>query len=139
MSLECLQRLAPEIAARVHTHAGGLVALYAFGSQVSGQTHSGSDIDLAVLIDEPLSGAGALELEAELAELLGAEVDVVDLRRAPTVLQAQVVSEGERFLSTDPAEAARFETFVFSSYSRLNEERREILDDIFARGSVYGG
>lgn len=137
MTLSRLRQLAPEITARMEARGGDVLALYVFGSQASGQTHAASDIDLAVLVDEPLKDA--LELEGELAELLGAEVDLVDLRRAPTVLQAQVVSEGERLLAKDFVEAARFETFVFSSYARLNEERREILEDIFARGSIHGG
>ncbi len=35
-------------------------------------------------------------------------------------------------------EKAGFETYVFSSYARLNEERREILETVQQRGRVYG-
>ena len=30
------------------------------------------------------------------------------------------------------------EAYVYSSYARLNEERREILKDVHERGLVYG-
>jgi hypothetical protein len=36
-----------------------------------------------------------------------------------------------------PSARASFEATALSAYARLNEERREILNDIAARGRVY--
>ncbi|CAN5730634.1 hypothetical protein BH20ACT11_BH20ACT11_16830 [soil metagenome] len=74
----------------------------------------------------------------ELASRAGRDVDVVDLARASTVMRAQVVHEGERLYCADGTACDTFEDYVYSSYARLNEERREILRDILSRGRVYG-
>jgi hypothetical protein len=50
----------------------------------------------------------------------------------------QVVSTGRCVYSCDEVKRQTFEMLVYSSYARLNEERRDILKDIAARGTVYG-
>jgi hypothetical protein len=71
--------------------------------------------------------------------LLHRDVDLIDLRQASTVMRMQVVSTGESLFSADDPKREQFETMVYASYARLNEERRGILDDIRARGRVYAG
>ena len=114
------------------------VALYRFGSQAQGTAGPESDVDLAILASEPLSPLSLFDLQEELAALLHRDVDLVDLAPARTVLRMQVVSTGECLYSGDDRMREEFETRVFSSYARLNEERRGILDDVRARGSIYG-
>ncbi|MEK7705018.1 MAG: hypothetical protein AAB426_08670 [Myxococcota bacterium] len=53
-------------------------------------------------------------------------------------MRAQVVSTGILLVDADPGARAIFETTVYASYARLNEERRALLDDIKQRGHVYG-
>jgi len=65
-------------------------------------------------------------------------VDLVDLRCASTVLRMQVVGRGVPLAVLEPTEHARVADHVFAAYARLNEERRGILADIAARGSVHG-
>lgn len=115
----------------------GLVALYCFGSQARGEMRSGSDLDLAILVVRPLSATSRFDLAQRIAALVRQEVDLIDLRTASTVLQMQVVSTGECLHTVDDAERQRFESRVYSTYARLNEERREILKDIHERGLVY--
>jgi len=50
----------------------------------------------------------------------------------------QVVAHGELLYSTGSNDVDQFEDTVFSSYARLNEERREILADVLQRRSIYG-
>jgi hypothetical protein len=57
----------------------------------------------------------------------------------PTDLQAQIVFKGKRTLFAEFSQVEVFEDFIFSSYARLNEERRFILVDIQQRGSIYAG
>lgn len=116
----------------------GIVAIYRFGSWDTPQARSDSDIDLAVLPEQPLSNLDRWELSQKLAQIASRDVDLVDLRSASTVMRLQIIAHGERLYCADEAEAGRFETSVYSGYARLNEERREILADIRDRGSVYG-
>jgi hypothetical protein len=78
------------------------------------------------------------DLKNELALRLAREVDLIDLAAASTVMQAQVVTRGERLFCSDSAYCETFEDRVLSAYARLNEGRRDILRDIRKRGSVYG-
>ena len=117
----------------------GVLAVYRFGSWGTPQERRESDIDLAVLPLQPLPPLVRWETAQKLAQMLSRDVDLVDLRAASTVMRSQVIAQGERLYCRDEAAVGLFETTVFSAYARLNEERREILADIRARGSVYAG
>ncbi len=123
----------------VQQHANQpLLAIYVFGSRVSGETHASSDLDVALLGSVPLQGADAFEIKAALSSVFRCDIDLVDLLRADSVSKAQIVSSGEVVFVKDPRELAFFETRVFSEYALLNEERAGILQDILQRGSVHG-
>lgn len=55
----------------------GVKSLGLFGSYVRGEQKKGSDIDLLVEFDEPLSLFQFMALEEELAKLVGIKVDLV--------------------------------------------------------------
>jgi uncharacterized protein len=114
------------------------LAIYRFGSWGTADQRPESDIDLAVLPGAPLPPVQRWELSQKLAVIAGRDVDLVDLRAASTVLCLQVVAHGTRLYGPDEAEVEKFEDTVFASYARLNEERRDILDDIRHRGNVHG-
>lgn len=116
-----------------------LLAVYRFGSQAQGAARPESDVDLAFLALRAVSPKAGLALREELSLLLSRDVDLIDLRVASTVLRMQVISTGQCLFSADDRKREQFETMVYSSYARLNEERREILNDIRARGRVYAG
>jgi len=116
----------------------GCRAIYRFGSWGTDAQRYDSDIDIAVLPLQALDPVFRWEVAQTLASLAGHDVDLVDLLRAPTVLRMQVVAHGELLYALDADEIAQFEDTVFSSYARLNEERREILADVRQRGSIYG-
>jgi predicted nucleotidyltransferase len=128
----------PELAERLASVLPEASAIYLFGSVASGDARADSDLDLAVLGARPLPPERLSRARQELAELLRRDVDLVDLARAPTVLQAQIVSTGRVIRDLDPAGRERFETYVFSAYARLNEERRGILERIRAEGRIHG-
>ena len=116
----------------------GLVAIYAFGSRVRGEARRDSDFDLAVLATSPLDPQLRWQLQQELAVAAGAEVDLVDLRRASTVMRTQVLKDARVLFDGNRPARELFEATALSAYARLNEERRGILADIAARGTVYG-
>jgi uncharacterized protein len=115
-----------------------LKAIYLFGSSVTPGERFKGDIDLALLPRNPLSSWERWEAAQVLAILLNTDVDLVDLRRASTVMQLQVISSGQCLYEREREERERYEDAVFSGYVRLNEERGAILADVYSRGSVYG-
>jgi len=113
-------------------------AIYRFGTWGTAAERPDSDLDLAFLPCTPTDTVRRWELAQQLACLVGRDVDLVDLLTASTVLRMQVLANGERLYCSDSAEVESFEDLAFSEYARLNEERREILNDIRQKGSVYG-
>lgn len=114
-----------------------LQALYLFGSQVTGEASRDSDVDLAVLLPEPLSTEQRWQLSNALADRLGKAVDLIDLRQASTVMQQQVLSEGLRLWQRGN-DSDEFELTVQSEYWDLTIQRRELIADIQHRGSIHG-
>lgn len=111
------------------------LAIYRFGSWGTEDERPDSDIDLAILPMSPIAPMSRWDLAQQLASLAGRDVDLVDLLNASTVLRMQVVGHGERIYCA--AAVDEFEDMVFSSYAKLNEERRMILADIAQRGTIY--
>jgi predicted nucleotidyltransferase len=111
--------------------------VYLFGSRARGDGGKQADIDLALLTDVPLAPVARWELQEDLAALAHADVDLVDLLRASTVMRVQVLRDAQLLLDRNPSRRIAFETMALSAYARLNEERRAILDDIVRRGRVY--
>lgn len=114
-----------------------VMAIYQFGSTVRGEARSNSDIDLAVFLsgkDQPALWAFA----QELAKSIGRDVDLVDLRRASTVMAAQIIHTGQRIYCRDRLLCENYENYRYVEYAEFNELRQGILDDIQQRGSVYG-
>ena len=115
-----------------------LVAVYQFGTWDTPYQRPDSDLDLAVLPVAPLPAIQRWDLAQELAGNLGRDVDLIDLLTTSTVMRAQVIAYGQRLYCVDTTACQTFEIYAFSSYARLNEERRGILQEIQLRGSVYG-
>ncbi|MDT8301577.1 MAG: nucleotidyltransferase domain-containing protein [Sedimentisphaerales bacterium] len=116
-------------------------AVYLFGSYGTDETWADSDVDIALLLPYDKSPkAGSLlmsDLRFELEKLLRKNVDLINLRQVPTVLQKEVVIEDRRIYQADEYAADEFEMLTFSYYQKLNEERREILEDVLADGRIY--
>lgn len=114
-------------------------AVYIFGSVALGVARSDSDIDIAVLAPPKPSYEldQKLDLEYELSSLTGREVDLIELRKAPTVLQKEIISTGKRVWLKDELSTEFFELFVWSSYQKLCYERAEIMADGLATGRFY--
>ena len=101
------------------------MAIYLCGSQGKGSAQADSDLDLALLapgyIDSSLLGY----LANDLATLVDCEVDLLDLRRASTVMQHQVISTGRTVFDTD-LPVRLLEVAVLSEKIALDEARLSI-------------
>jgi predicted nucleotidyltransferase len=116
----------------------GTIAIYLFGSRARGDAGRHSDVDVAVIAPGGMPDLVRFELQERLAALLHADVDLVDLTRASSVLRVQVLEHGSVLYDGDPAARALFEATALASYARLNEERAGILDDVRRTGRVHG-
>lgn len=122
----------------LRSHLDGLLAIYAFGSRVQGTADERSDLDLAVLVRGYAEPLQLWELAAEAADIAGCPVDLLDLRRASTVMQQQVLLGGECWWVAVGAEAGLFECAVLSEKVELDRARAPLLRDIERDGRVYG-
>ena len=65
------------------------------------------------------------------------DVDLINLRLAPTVLQKEIIMNGERLFQSTGTAADEFEMLVLSLYQKLNEERAGILTEGLRSGKFY--
>lgn len=121
----------------LQTRLPNVLAIYAFGSRISGTAGPDSDLDLAVLVAGYADPLELFELAGELADAAGCAVDLLDLRAASTVMQYQIITTGVRWWARD-AQAALFEAAILSEKTALDTARTGLLADIQQRGTVYG-
>ena len=114
-----------------------LLAIYAFGSRITGTAGPDSDLDLAVLVAGYAEPLALFDLAGDLADVAGCAVDLLELRTASTVMQYQILTTGQRWWAKD-AQAALFEAAVLSEKTALDTARANLLADIQQRGTVYG-
>ncbi|MBF0177167.1 MAG: nucleotidyltransferase domain-containing protein [Magnetococcales bacterium] len=114
-----------------------LLAIYAFGSRISGDATPGSDLDLAILTPGKTDPVTLWHLSGELAEQSGCPVDLLDLRTASTVMQYRIITTGQRLWARD-SQAAIYESFILSEKTALDEARAPLLAIIQEEGSIHG-
>ena len=117
-----------------------LMAVYAFGSRVSGDANANSDWDLAVLVAGYVEPGVLWELSGTLADVTSTEVDLIDLRAASTVMQHQVLTLGERWwlCAGSATQVGVWEAAMLSEMTELNAARAGRLADIATSGVIYG-
>jgi predicted nucleotidyltransferase len=113
------------------------MGIYAFGSRIQGTANAQSDLDLAILVAGYADPLQLFEIANQLADKLGYEVDLLDLRAASTVMQHQVITTGRRLWAKD-IQADLFDVFVLNEKNALDELRAEQLNEIRETGRVYG-
>jgi len=102
-----------------------------FGSVAAGTQTSTSDVDVAVLGQQPLAVAERLELTAAIADATGRPVDLVDLSNAGEPLLGQVMSHGRRLLGDSTLHAQLLSRHLLDDadfgpcVERLQRERRQ--------------
>lgn len=102
--------------------------IYLFGSQANGHANQHSDIDIAILLNQKIEPVTRFDLQESLAIKLNKDIDLVDLLSASTVMQHQIIQQGE-LIYGDDTQCCQFEMQALSMYQKLNDERAEILQD----------
>ncbi|WP_298438331.1 nucleotidyltransferase domain-containing protein [Geobacter sp.] len=125
----------------VFEHYPDVQAIYLFGSFGTEDEWPESDADIALLLP-PVEAkkVGSLAMSAlrrALEEVLGKEIDLINLRLAPTVLQKEVIAADRRVYDGERVAAEEFEMLTISLYQKLNEERAEIIANALADGRFH--
>ena len=98
-----------------------------FGSRAGGGARSDSDIDLALLADEPLSGTIVLELTEAIGGEFGCPVDIVDLYHVPQPITGQVF-KGIRLLGDNRTYAELLTRHLIDSADFLPLRQRTLAE-----------
>lgn len=111
-----------------------IVAAYVFGSSATDRNRGGSDIDIAIMIRGRMDGFERVQLETDLANVLGKDVDLVVFGQATPLLQHQILKYGRLVHEADPKERVRQETAA----------RRQYLDSlslyrVLGKDKTHGG
>lgn len=114
-----------------------LDAIILFGSTATGHARADSDVDIAVFGAAPYTGSQLFDAGMACEAMLKKQVDLVDLRKAPTVLQMQVLKDGRYLFGERSPLAGAFELFIARSYEDLQIKRRDLMHDIAERGTVH--
>jgi predicted nucleotidyltransferase len=101
--------------------------IYIFGSHGTSSQHPNSDIDIAFLPTISAPAYHTFQISNALSSELGTQIDLINLRLASTVLCKEVLRTGEPIIIANESIKREFEMRTLADYSRLNEERREIL------------
>lgn len=109
-----------------------------FGSYAKGRANELSDVDIAFLTEQKVEEYQVFSIAQKLADLLGKNVDCVNLHAASTVFQVQVIGHGKVLYCKDETRRKYYFLRTFKEYALLNEERAPILKRIKERGTIYG-
>lgn len=100
-----------------------LLGAWLYGSRAVGHGRADSDVDIAVLCDAPLDPVVLFDAGCRLATQLGADVDLVDLRRAGGLLRVEATHRGVALVPTT-AEADLFTTHALADHAAFAGNRR---------------
>ena len=130
----------PEIVRSILEHYPAVQAIYLFGTYGTAHERPDSDVDIALLLPpQQAKAAGHLALSDlcfELQASMEKKIDLINLRRVPTVLQKEVIAADRRIYQADAYAAAEFEMLTLSYYQKLNEERADIIEDALLTGRL---
>ncbi|MBI1921463.1 MAG: nucleotidyltransferase domain-containing protein [Geobacter sp.] len=117
-----------------------VLAVYLFGSHAKGKARAGSDIDLAVLLDEKPEYDYRLRVMSELADLLKAEVDALVLKQCGILMQRQVLRYGIVLFERDRRARIAFEILSRKMYFDFLPAHRRYVAKMEERilGGTYG-
>jgi predicted nucleotidyltransferase len=113
---------------QVLTRHGGIRLAILFGSLAKGRATPGSDLDLAVLMDAPLSAETKMALIGDLSQAIGRPVDLIDLRVTGESILGQVLKHGVRLLGSDTDYAELLKRHLFDEADFMPYRRRILAE-----------
>jgi predicted nucleotidyltransferase len=115
---------------------GKPLLVYIFGSYVTERYNSESDIDIAVLFDKKIKSMEKYEMKMELVDLLGREVDLIDLFEGNLILAKEIIYKGKLIYKKDQKTKEEFEYRSVVLYNQYRDDSQIIIDKIKERRRV---
>lgn len=111
---------------------------YLFGSQATRRTHPGSDVDVAVLLDESLTPderfAERMQLLGDLLRIFGTDhVDLVMLDEASPLLAYETLRHGVLLYCAEAQTRIEFQVCTLRAYEDTMPLRRILSEAMVAR------
>jgi predicted nucleotidyltransferase len=111
----------------------GVDVLWLYGSEAQGRARPDSDVDLGALFRRRPTGLERFDAAVDLGNLLGRDVDLVDLDGVSPVLVRQVLKTGRLVADRDPKRRHALFSKTVSMYDDLKIQRREAEQALFER------
>ena len=115
----------------------GLRLAIVYGSVATGGLRPDSDVDIAVLFDQPLSAERKVDLAVELAQRLSRQVDLTDLMSLSGTILRQILCKGEVLVKADTSSLAELTRRMIYNQTDLMPLVRRTLEERQMR-FVYG-
>jgi|LakMenEpi03Aug12_release.lakeMendotaPanAssembly.Ray.scaffolds.fasta_scaffold690241_2 predicted nucleotidyltransferase len=112
--------------------------IYLFGSFASGYANSESDVDIAILCSNKLNLEQIMKTSSDLSSLFNRNIDLIELRYVDTIFQEEIVKTAKRIATFNRMTCELYEDYIFCSAMDFREFRKPHVNEILARGSVYG-
>jgi len=109
---------------------------FLFGSFLTGDMTSRSDLDIAIYFSDAVDYHRIINLREELSETFGVETDIAVLNHASPVIKMQVLKKGALLFVKDHRAYNKFFVTTVKEYDDLKMTRREIEEKIL-RGRIY--
>lgn len=106
-----------------------LKMVYVFGSYNSEYFNDESDIDIAFYSENTYDVYKIFLIAQKISASLKREVDLVQMKLSTTVFQKQILETGELIYESDTGFRQQYELLVLKKYIRLNEERKELIEN----------
>ncbi|MCA1925300.1 MAG: nucleotidyltransferase domain-containing protein [Thiobacillus sp.] len=107
---------------------GGIRLAILFGSLAAGRATPESDLDLAVLMEAPLSAETRMALIGELSQAIGRPVDLIDLRATGESVLGQILKRGVRLFGSDGDYAQLIKRHLFEEADFMPYRRRILTE-----------
>lgn len=108
-----------------------------FGSFTKNNFRSDSDIDIAFFSDRKIGEYERFLISQEIANSLNRDVDLIDMKKASTVLNCEILGTGKVIYYEDENRLRELQISILKDYCLLNEERAVILKKVHEKGRVY--
>ncbi len=112
--------------------------IYLFGSFATGDANNESDMDIALLCKHKLAWELKSVIVDELSDLLQRDIDLVELRYVDTIFKEEIIKTAKRIAELDKLACELYEDYIYCSAMDFREFRKPHVEEIIARGSVYG-
>ncbi len=102
-----------------------VIAIYLFGSHAKGEATPMSDVDVAVILENPTP-----ETEADIGSLASPEIDVVLFHRLPLHIKFEVLKHGRELFVRDEEKLAEIKFWVMQEYLDTSPMYRRIPSEV---------